>query len=114
MCNIFDDMPLPASADMGQPVDDGKFFGVGAAAGLALSSNCPAAVAGKRASSKKKVVSPHDHITEGMKMLSSTQLQDKCIALKLPSWGSKDEMICRIRLKLGIRNRECGCEVLCC
>ena len=49
---------------------------------------------------------PHfDHIDVAMNMLSAAELRKKCLSLKIPSYGTKLEMICRIRSFMSIKRR---------
>ena len=47
----------------------------------------------------------HDHIHQGMSTLTGQQLKDLCVKHGLPSYGTKEVLISRIRAKLGLRSR---------
>ena len=63
-------------------------------ASIDLAVNRDGAVAGRK-----------DHITLSMLLLSAEELRQKCIAFGIPTHGSKEVIVQRIRDHLGIRQR---------
>ena len=50
-----------------------------------------------------RVASMRDHIYESMMKSTIVQLQNKCRSIDLPTYGAKEILIARIRIKLNVK-----------